>query len=764
MVPGAVPRGLADDRAVAVILDTSGSMQGNDPARYTVLLSQILSDLLSDGDELTVIGMLDRGGCRHGPSSRIARRLDPLKRQDFKQELDGTLLYNTGTHFAASVRTAIAALDRHRDRPRLLLVIADSGGLGSCQAVLTGELMSLHDRGAMIAAVNLGSSSGAFDRNPAFDFTLPALSSTALVEAVGQVYQRFLGGRQVQTGEVSGAIRVDIAPYAREAFLVVAADGPVRAIRSEAGNPAAGSVDLDHRGGGSTRGLDGMTRGYRIVHLDRPEAGSWSFRIPDLVARGGWLLIQDLSSLVVTVDASAPWLTGQDNPMTARIVDRSTGKTVEDCHRLGTIDAIVEIQGEAVPLTVGDDCLLRGIVRPRTPGRTEITSLFRTELAETRHVTEVEVKTVAWRPRITSPQRVKAGEPAVLSVRMEAVGTGSPGASPREVEVVGAGESMTLRDNGQAGDEVAGDGIFSTRWIPRTVGRLEMEYRPRGGDAAVSARAPLEVLGHLGFGDVPPVRLGPASSGTTAEGGIDLSAADVRGSYEVEVTTDLDLSRSVLELDAGTGWQRLGREPVTVPLAEGGLRTWALRLRVAGCPDESSFDTPRRILLRSQGPDGPVELPVPLAVEVREQPWLVCWWPVLATAVGLALAAVLIHGFWAPSRFPRRLAVVFSSEEDMSQGVPYLIRRQKGSGSGFYRDARIFVRPDFRLSGRAHGALARLRAQGQKVLLQPQSASSVERRNVDDTWEPVPNEETVTRFGSLYRNDRKTLYFELRNG
>src|SRR6185436_13802711 len=107
------------------------------------------------------------------------------------------------------------------------------------------------------AAINLGGASGAFDRNPAFDFTTSALDAQELIGAVALVYQRFLGAKKVQTGRVRDEIRVEIAPFVEEAFLVVAADGPIGGVAQEPGNPAAQAIDLNHRGGGATQGLDG---------------------------------------------------------------------------------------------------------------------------------------------------------------------------------------------------------------------------------------------------------------------------------------------------------------------------------------------------------------------------------------------------------------------------------------------------------------------------------------------------------------------------
>ena len=84
--------------------------------------------------------------------------------------------------------------------------------------------------------------------------------------------------------------------------------------------------------------------------------------------------------------------------------------------------------------------------------------------------------------------------------------------------------------------------------------------------------------------------------------------------------------------------------------------------------------------------------------------------------------------------------------------------------SGFYRHAACYVCGDFRLSGKSSNAVARLRAQGSRVVLKPVHGSAIYRRTVDDDWELLQEGESAARFGDVYRNDDSSLYFEIRNG
>src|SRR5262249_31068937 len=155
--------------------------------------------------------------------------------------------------------------------PRLMLFLADSGGFDTnCASQLSSELAEQRSRGVMVSLINLGRTAGSFKGDPAFDSTAAAPDSMSLVRAVAEIYQRFIGSKKTQTGAISRQVTVEVDPYVKEAFLVVAADGPLPGLQIVPPNPGAEAIELDYHGGGSTTGLDGVTRGYRIVRLQNP--------------------------------------------------------------------------------------------------------------------------------------------------------------------------------------------------------------------------------------------------------------------------------------------------------------------------------------------------------------------------------------------------------------------------------------------------------------------------------------------------------------
>jgi hypothetical protein len=772
----------AEGRRVAVILDTSSSMLGSDPPRYAVQITKILADLVNDEDELTAVriprrsllGMLaggDFGDCSAPASSSLALALGGRDRSGFKARLDDMASYDTNNYFAAPIRTAIEALSLSPDHERMLLIVADSGGLGPCDAPLSRELSRLHDTGATVAAVNLGGA-GAFEGNPAFDFTIGARNAEGLIAAVAGVYQRFLGSKRVQTGRVDGLIEVEIDPHVAEAYLVVAADGPLSPLEEAGGNPRAAEIDLDHRGGGTTRGLDGQTRGYRIVRLRAPEPGRWSFRATEVGRSAGWLLVQD-SGVGIRLVSPAQAPRNVATVLEAELYDRITGQRIDEPCDLPGLDVRTEVEGREVRFrddgSGGDreagDCTFSATATFTEAGRQELVVELETADLDRTVRLEAEVIDLAWRIEPKSPERAEVGAPVQLEAELEPMVPGAEAIAPEEVVVSTAGtEVARLADDGSKTDAAAGDRVYSGTWTPPEPSEVTLEYTARGGAPTQQASKRLEVVGVLDLGELPEVRFEPLASGGEATASLDLSGARVEGSYEARLTSTWDASRSLLEVDTGEGWVALGGQPVRVELTKGGPRTWPLRLRVANCPEAVSGEERFEIAVEATGPGGAALRTVALlSAAVAPDPWLHCWWPVIALGLGLGVVGVVIHGFWSPSRFARRLGVVLSPEEDMSEGYPHSIRACRRTGAGFYRDATVYVRDDFRLAGTGRGAIARLRADGARVRIRPEPGASIWRKTADGDWERLPPEEAPARFGVIYRNDPPALYFELRN-
>ncbi len=265
------------------------------------------------------------------------------------------------------------------------------------------------------------------------------------------------------------------------------------------------------------------------------------------------------------------------------------------------------------------------------------------------------------------------------------------------------------------------------------------------------------------FGPPVAIELGEMSRRSEAEGRLELGGAEVEGNAEVRLSTDYQASGTVLEIDLGDGWRPIGTGAVTVRVNPEAARAFPVRVRAGRCPEGVSAAESFSILVESLGGGGQ-QTSVPLSVEIAAASWLQCWWPLLALLSGALITGVLVHGFWTPFRFPPRLGVVLSPEEDMTEGFFHPIRAQRGSRSGFYRDARIFIRQDFRLAAHRRGAIARLRAHSGRVRIEPVAGAAIWRQTPDDSWDQLPPKETAASFGVIYRDDLGSIFFEIRNG
>jgi hypothetical protein len=136
--------------------------------------------------------------------------------------------------------------------------------------------------------------------------------------------------------------------------------------------------------------------------------------------------------------------------------------------------------------------------------------------------------------------------------------------------------------------------------------------------------------------------------------------------------------------------------------------------------------------------------------------WLA--WTVLAVLAGL----FVLLGFLLPQRFRGALAVVFVPDrEDLDEQSPQPVRQWQGVGIGFYRNARAYLHPDYRLSGRPRGALAGIVAErgGNRVV--PGAGAGLFRETLDGDFEAVPPQGVRCRAGDVFRVGGGGPYFRI---
>lgn len=763
-------------RHLGLVLDTSSSMDGadTDAPRYTVQIAKILTDLLGPQDALTVAWIPPGTGCDEGPRPDAALALGAGQASQgaaFKGRLDAAIHYGGGTLFTAPLRTLAAGFAATPTMQRLMILITDATDF-SCGPQTDAELKRLRGDGATLAVVNLGRHGGGFSGRPDLDLTRNAAQAAGLVAAVGEIYQRFLGARQPAGGFLSGPeVQVAVAPFVRTAYLLVAADGPMAPLTALPGNPAAAALDLDYRGGGTTTGTDRRARAYRIVRLDRPRPGTWRFRAPDLPPGAGWLLLQDFS-LGLRFTPPATVAVGAETGFAVELVDTADGDRVVDPRQVPGLTVTLEVDGRRRRLRddgqdgdTGGDGVLSAALTFATAGRENLRLHLTTDHQERTQAFSLEVTPARWvlHPRVAD--RATVGVPLPVAVALEPEGEARLLAEPDAVRLSdGDGRTLTLQaaTPAPARDQPR---HYAGTWRPRTLGEATLRFTAPGSSPAAPVEAKVQVLGEIAFGDPTPVDLGQGVGGSRLEGTLELSFVRIAGEFPVAFSADYERPGSVLELDLGQGWRPLGARPLTLTLRQDEARALPLRLRIGRCPAAVAPGTGLHIRVIAVRPDGQaIAAVVPLTLGVTAAPWLACWWPVLAGVAGLAVLGVIIHGYLSPFRFPRNLSVQISPEADLEEGFPYLIRAQRGARSGFYRDACLYVRADYRLGARPGHAVARLRADRGGVRLTAMGGTALQVRGDDGRWVGLDLEGCQARLGVTYRTDVGTLYFELRTG
>jgi hypothetical protein len=130
------------------------------------------------------------------------------------------------------------------------------------------------------------------------------------------------------------------------------------------------------------------------------------------------------------------------------------------------------------------------------------------------------------------------------------------------------------------------------------------------------------------------------------------------------------------------------------------------------------------------------------------------WGWLIALLASILTVAVIVYGYIKPNRFARELAVSFTPDyADLDDQTPMPLKQWRDVRIGFYRDARAFFHPDYKISGKTKGALAVLHAgRNRSAIAKPTPGHSLYRETSDGEWEPV-SIETGRRIGNgeVYR-------------
>lgn len=752
----------ANEKRVAVVVDTSGSMQSNDPGRHAVLAAQLLADLLDDSDAYSVVRLADGEmfGCvMEQANSSLEVVFDGNRRRHSKSRIDGLIGYDGGNHFCAPVRTALRTVSGGpADAKRMILFVADADDFGTGGSVLRSELSQFGSSGGLVASLTVRDDSLGEFVGPPFTYAERARSSKGIVLGLAKLYQRFIGSANIQSGALRETIELNVDPFVSSAYVVVADRGRVAAPLPRVPHPSVGTVDANYRGGGVVSGLDGIERSYAITRLERPESGKWTFDVRGGGGEGGWMFIQEYAiGIRAVADLVVP--VGVPSEVVVELFDVDKRSPITDLRELEGAEVYLEHEGRTVRLnddgTNGDavagDGRFTGQISVEKAGPLHFQTRVKTPFSEQRESLLGTGVVASWRLTGSLPDSVTIGDD--VEVRVTATPTAPRFASGAPGTLTGP-LGITLRDDGLEPDLVAGDRQYTGLWRPSAIGAAAVSV-----SAGVDPLIPPLTLQTMVNGVIKlaagPMSLGPAESGETSEARIDWSGGEIRGTYDFAWSCPFRSAGSVLELWNGASWVPLdGATTNASTVAELSDR---VRVRVGTCP--SAFRGPVRIELTA--PDG-TKIPVPATVEILSDPWLRCYWWIPAGAAAILSIAWWINGWMFPSRFSRSLAIVLATEESLEDANEFQVRYARGFRRRWRRDDVVYVQRSYSLSARPGGAVARIRAERRSLKIRAESGAALETRGWEGDWEKLPDGETTTQVGAVYRLAGGGLYFQVR--
>nr|VFJ49845.1 MAG: hypothetical protein BECKDK2373C_GA0170839_10275 [Candidatus Kentron sp. DK] len=312
------------------------------------------------------------------------------------------------------------------------------------------------------------------------------------------------------------------------------------------------------------------------------------------------------------------------------------------------------------------------------------------------------------------------------------------------------GKKIALRDDGVFPDATAGDGRFSGQVAFDNSGVVDANVRVRSRLLDKTTSVGIQVAGTFRHhGADPYVDLGEMGLGQEQCDPFVIHA-DQKGDVPMELAS-LGRLPSGHELFLRINGSRLGVDEGFVPVPVGARFESCLRTSERAA--SSVFDNRPSLSLRVSGSKDPEHrVTIHMSWIVHGLSFLQRWLWLILSVAAVMVVVFIGGGFIFPHRFPRGLAVNFSPEwEDMDELQPQPITQWKGTGIGFYRNARAYLHPDYRLSGRATGALAMILATTSGVMVTSTGGSVLYRHGVSGDWEEIRGDGVRFSSGDIFR-------------
>lgn len=588
----------ADERPavhVEIVLDSSGSMLDNDPARLSSLAGMIFTDLAAPDDMLGVQCMKKDGYTLQSLAPVSQGR--PRARNGIQK-----LPFHGTTDCAGPLKIAATELEkaRQKDAQAQQFVIFLSDGV--CPRERPDEAQALLDAaeklrkdGVRVFSIGLFDEAATQGKDPERDLQTLASATNGeyfratqaadLPRRFADILGRIVGSEaQPFVIDPGKATPVELDGYVNDASVIVTTHKrPVRVTRVTGPDGASLDVPLKNPPFEVTQpeffesaGHNGKDGYYVVMRLNAPKSGTWQF-IVDAPADATALVIQNYA-LKPVMALEPSYRAGQPATVVLRL-DGPDGKAITDAGFLNKVLATARGKGPdgdiEVPLAVGPDGTLTGTFTPKAQG-------------EWTFVGHVALKTGGLR-KSTEPTKTQ-----VLDLQL-------------------------ALDSGQG-----------------------------------------------------PIDFGTVKAGTSsAEFEVDLGASQLVGTYELDLSTDI---------------AHVAATPPKVPISPDNKR-----LKIRFDIDEAHAGGPTNGLLKVAVGGVAVTVPVRGVVEP------VTFWErygklILSILSALGLLAVVLfiaRGIFGPHNFGPDARINWGESMDRLNKNNLVIREIRGTGSGFYRNAKL---------------------------------------------------------------------------
>jgi len=320
------------------------------------------------------------------------------------------------------------------------------------------------------------------------------------------------------------------------------------------------------------------------------------------------------------------------------------------------------------------------------------------------------------------------------------------------------GNEVVLHDDGLDGDAVAGDGRFTGRAVFTETGDIPVTLQATAGNWHSSGEGTVKVWGSYAYGGGPIlVDFGRIKAGMSSCKPL-LLAGEQQGTVLLQFNL-LKLLPRELNLSLKSGQAVYNPGAASLAVRPGAGKEICLVADRKAPSSEATGQPWLELVMETAHGKQPVAL-VQLQWKVEALSFWERWgWLILALGI-IFLIVFIVYGYVRPHRFPRDLALTFVPDYADLDASPQPLSRWRGVGIGFYRDARAYLHPDFRVSGTSRGALGIIRAAKDGLWVSPAGGSLWREMDLQQ-WEEITLAGRLARAALVYRFGERGPYFRI---